>query len=977
MPANADTIVIYTSGSGDGSVYYYTTGAGAAYNVIRDHAGSGVVTTSNYIQTWVESSTTTNQYIEIDRVYYSFNLSTVPANTIIDSAKIGVYNRNGSGMTNALGSPTYGITRYRPATNGTAVAGDFNKIDNDYLSDTTINYTSVKEDGAGPNEWTLNALGISNITGNPYLNLMLRDNWDITNTSPSWVSGKQTIRHWWNSENGVGWAPRLTIVYHTTDTTPPSNIASLDNTTTCSQTNISWTNPIDPDFNHTYAKWNDVWVGNLTNTTTWYNVSGLSESTEYTLSTRTCDLVGNCNATVVNYAMKTSDCMAPVNVYNFQNTTTCNVTNISFSGSPSTDWNHTYTLWNNVFFGNLTNETLWFNMSGLSEKTEYTLSTKAVDLSWNINATQTDYSVTTGDCTAPDTISDITNSTTCNSITWGWTNPATSDFNHTLIWKDNIFLHLIDNTTTSDVWNSLSEKTKYNISIRTVDTSGNTNTDWINATVTTGDCTPPFGVSEIDNITTCDSIEWSWTNPEDSDFNNTEIWKNNVFQRILANTTNTDLWEGLSESTNYEIGIKTTDIVGNTNDTWMNKSSVTEPCGVAPTAAFSANVTSACYPQAIKFTDESTGIPTDWDWYITSDETKDSDLQDVTVLFSTPGIYNIRLFASNSYGSSWENKTGYITISDCTPPSGITGLDNLSTCSSINWTWTNPADTDFNHTFTMRDNVYNGNLSNATTSVNWTGLSELTEYTFSSKTCDLVGNCNPLFVNKTASTGPCGYTPVSGFSANNTSACVGDMVQFTDESTNIPTSWYWDLGDGNTSIDQHPIVQFNVVGIFDINMKASNSYGSSWENKTSYVAVASCLPPTDILSADFVANATCGNIPFAVQFNDTSIGNDVTDYYWNFNDGNESAMKDPNNTFVVSDFYSINHSVTNASGISWENKSNYILSAPVGYSCSGTGSGDAYASDDSGYVDVPIPIYIPALSVIVTVLLYARTRRKI
>ena len=46
-------------------------------------------------------------------------------------------------------------------------------------------------------------------------------------------------------------------------------------------------------------------------------------------------------------------------------------------------------------------------------------------------------------------------------------------------------------------------------------------------------------------------------------------------------------------------------------------------------------------------------------------------------------------------------------------------------------------------------------------------------------------------------------TPVAAFSANVTSGLNPLTVQFTDASTNTPTSWNWTFGDGSTNQTTH------------------------------------------------------------------------------------------------------------------------------------------------------------------------------
>ncbi|UCC43857.1 MAG: PKD domain-containing protein [Candidatus Zixiibacteriota bacterium] len=50
----------------------------------------------------------------------------------------------------------------------------------------------------------------------------------------------------------------------------------------------------------------------------------------------------------------------------------------------------------------------------------------------------------------------------------------------------------------------------------------------------------------------------------------------------------------------------------------------------------------------------------------------------------------------------------------------------------------------------------------------------------------------------------------------------GLNVQFTDESSGSPTSWFWDFGDGATSYDQNPAHQYAFEGFYDVKLVVSN-----------------------------------------------------------------------------------------------------------------------------------------------------------
>jgi len=55
----------------------------------------------------------------------------------------------------------------------------------------------------------------------------------------------------------------------------------------------------------------------------------------------------------------------------------------------------------------------------------------------------------------------------------------------------------------------------------------------------------------------------------------------------------------------------------------------------------------------------------------------------------------------------------------------------------------------------------------------------------------------------------------------------GQQVQFTDISTNGPTTWSWIFGDGGTSADKDPIHVFSAAGDYRVKLTASNASGSA------------------------------------------------------------------------------------------------------------------------------------------------------
>ena len=82
---------------------------------------------------------------------------------------------------------------------------------------------------------------------------------------------------------------------------------------------------------------------------------------------------------------------------------------------------------------------------------------------------------------------------------------------------------------------------------------------------------------------------------------------------------------------------------------------------------------------------------------------------------------------------------------------------------------------------------------------------------------------------------------MAGFTASKTTITEGQSIQFTDQSTNTPTSWSWNFGNGGTSSSQHPSYQYNTEGTYTVALTATNCYGSHSETKSSYITVESLI----------------------------------------------------------------------------------------------------------------------------------------
>ncbi len=166
---------------------------------------------------------------------------------------------------------------------------------------------------------------------------------------------------------------------------------------------------------------------------------------------------------------------------------------------------------------------------------------------------------------------------------------------------------------------------------------------------------------------------------------------------------------------------------------------------------------------------------------------------------------------------------------------------------------------------------------------------------------------------------PPGHSPTANFSATPTSGKDPLTVQFTDASTDDPTSWLWNFGDGYTSTAQNPQHIYLDPGQYSVHLTAQNDYGYDEIAKPYYITVTtSQVPPT----ADFSASPTSGTAPLTVSFTDGSTG--ATSWSWEFGDGWGSSARNPEHAYIAPGTYTVTLTAHNSVGSDVETKTAYI-----------------------------------------------------
>ncbi|MCK9399648.1 MAG: PKD domain-containing protein [Bacteroidales bacterium] len=370
------------------------------------------------------------------------------------------------------------------------------------------------------------------------------------------------------------------------------------------------------------------------------------------------------------------------------------------------------------------------------------------------------------------------------------------------------------------------------------------------------------------------------------------------------------------------------------------------------TANFTGSPTTVTVGNTVTFTDNTNCNPTSWSWSFPGGTPSSSTVQNPTVTYNTVGTYSVTLVATNASGSDTELKTNYITVNAvqinyCASQgsnysyewigqvafnsfinsSGAAGYTNFTNLTVPMTAGGNVAVTltpafsgstyveywrvwiDYNKDGDFLDaneTAFAPASSTTTVSGNFTvatGVSGTTRMRVTMKYNAVPTSCETFSYGEvedyTVSFGT-PQPPVANFSANNTTVIEGQAVQFTDLSTNGPTSWSWTFNGGTpaTSTAQNPSVTYSTAGIYTVSLVATNTAGSDTETKANYinvVAVPSCTSPvaplngaagvsiTTNLQWSSVTNATGYTLYFGTNnpptniINGTNVGS-VTSY---------------------------------------------------------------------------------------------------
>ena len=153
-----------------------------------------------------------------------------------------------------------------------------------------------------------------------------------------------------------------------------------------------------------------------------------------------------------------------------------------------------------------------------------------------------------------------------------------------------------------------------------------------------------------------------------------------------------------------------------------------------------------------------------------------------------------------------------------------------------------------------------------------------------------------------------GLTPDISFTWNPEPTPLGNATSFFGTSSSNISSWYWNFGDGATSILNNPTYTYTSIGSFAVTLHIADIYGC--QNSITHQVTITNVPPLD-----FSWSTACLNEPvqFTILDPPTNIP-EVASWYWSFGDGSTSSLQDPTHTYTSIDTFDVSCSITDIYG---------------------------------------------------------------
>lgn len=144
--------------------------------------------------------------------------------------------------------------------------------------------------------------------------------------------------------------------------------------------------------------------------------------------------------------------------------------------------------------------------------------------------------------------------------------------------------------------------------------------------------------------------------------------------------------------------------------------------------------------------------------------------------------------------------------------------------------------------------------------------------------------------------------PTPDFEFDSKDGCVhSDVVfEYKTESEDEITKYHWEFGDGGSSTEKNPVYQYNKGGIYSVSLTVTDESGcKSTVKKDDFVELTNKLD----LSFEAETLEVC-QAPLSTTFT-PFLSESVSNFHWDFGDGEESEEQNPSHTYANDGVYSV------------------------------------------------------------------------
>lgn len=309
---------------------------------------------------------------------------------------------------------------------------------------------------------------------------------------------------------------------------------------------------------------------------------------------------------------------------------------------------------------------------------------------------------------------------------------------------------------------------------------------------------------------------------------------------------------------------------------------------VPPIANFTLAPDSACGPLTVNFTDLSSGPSLTYNWNYGNGQVSTSSTP-VTQIYPAgilaDSIYTVTLTLSNFCGSDVHSEP----IQVMPAPTAIFGTNTDIGCSPLNLDFVNNSiGLPDSYAWDFGDGSTSTSGASTFQHVFTTGVSDTT-YTIQ---LIVTNECGSDTITHTITVLP---NQVNAFfNVDNPSGCVPHTVNFTQFSQGANFS-AWDFGDGNGATTYNATHTFTQPGTYTVSLFAND--GCGYDTTTATITVF----PSPVVDFSSSPDSVCINTLFTF----TNLSTNVASVSWDFGDGSNSILFNPQHAYSSSGIFQV------------------------------------------------------------------------